>query len=107
MEIKRTTEIFIAAKRRFVVRQASADEQIFCPECSSPMIAAEQFAGLISISRRKIYRTIEAGATHFVETETGAVMICPPSLKTVLRDGANVADNEKNLKKIEDLSEIY
>ncbi len=87
MEIKRTTEIFIEATRRFVVRQTSADEQILCPECKTPMFAAEQIAGLFGISRRKIYQTIEAGAWHFVETETGAVMICFASVEAVLGDG--------------------
>ena len=102
MEIKRTTEIFIEANRRFVVRQASADEQIFCPECKSPMFAAEHIAGLFGISRRKIYQTIEAGAAHFVEAETGAVMICLPSLEAVLRLDINAANGAENLIKFEE-----
>ena len=95
MEIKRTTEIFIEATRRFVVRQTSANEQFICPECGSPMFAAEQIAELFNVSRRKIYQTIEAGAWHFVETDTGAVMICLPSLETI-------PGGAKNLEEIEE-----
>ncbi len=100
MEIKRTTEIFIEATRRFVVRQASANDQFICPECGSPMFAAEQAAEILRVSRRRIYQTIEAGARHFVETETGAVMICLPPVETILRvetDAANGAENSKGI----------
>ena len=64
------------------------------------MFAAEQIAGLFSVSRRKIYQTIEAGAAHFLETETGAVMICLPSLEAGLRVDINAANGANNLKRV-------
>lgn len=81
MEIKRTVEVFVETKRRFVVRQAeTVAEQIACPECSAPMLAAEQIAVFFGVSRRSIYQTIERGAAHFLETGNGCLFVCPNSL---------------------------
>ncbi|MCP9494025.1 MAG: hypothetical protein MSG64_06145 [Pyrinomonadaceae bacterium MAG19_C2-C3] len=80
MEIKRTTEIFVETNRRFVIRQSESGEQIICPNCCEPMLAAEAIAAVFGISRRAVYRLIETETAHFAETETGAVMICPSSL---------------------------
>lgn len=85
MAIKRTTEIFIEATRRFVVCQSESSEQVACQVCGSPMLAAERLAVLSGVSRRAVYQSIETGKTHFVETETGAVLICPPSFAASLR----------------------
>jgi hypothetical protein len=55
-----------------------------CPECAGPMLAAEQGAVLLAISRRRIYQLIEIGGAHFVETSTGILLVCPNSLaKTI------------------------
>lgn len=84
MEIKRTTEIFVETERRFVVHQPEHAEQIFCPNCAESMLTAEQVAVVFDISRRAVYQFIENGTAHFVETETGAVMICASSLAAIL-----------------------
>jgi len=84
MEFKRTTEIFVETKRRFVIRQPEAAEQFACPKCAEPMLAAEQIAVVFDISQRRLFQLVETGAAHFTETETGAVMICPSSLAEIL-----------------------
>ena len=77
MEIKRTTEIFVETKRRFVIEPPETTlEPIVCPECRAPMIQAEQVAALLKISRRSVYQTIERGAWHYVETVDGFLYIC-------------------------------
>ena len=80
MEIKRTTEIFCETTRRFVVRRQSEAATIFCPACGEAMLAAEAAAAVFQINCRRVYRFVEAGAAHFLETEAGATLVCLSSL---------------------------
>src|SRR4051812_38654135 len=87
MEIKRKTEILVETSRRFIIRQSDSPEQTICARCNGPMLAAEQTATLLSVSRRAVYQLVETGNAHFAEIETGAVMICLPSLAAALDEG--------------------
>jgi hypothetical protein len=84
MEIKRSIEIAVEKTRRFVIRQPETDAMILCPKCNEPMLAAEASAVLFQINCRRVYQLVEAGAAHFVETETGALLVCPPSLDAAI-----------------------
>lgn len=86
MEIKRTTEISIEKTRRFVIRQPETDATISCPTCNEPMLSAEAAATLFHIRCRLVYQIVEAGATHFLETEAGAMFVCPSSLDAAIGD---------------------
>ena len=86
MEIKRTTEISIEKTRRFRIRTPETDAMISCPSCGEPMLTAEAAAVLFQINCRRVYQIIEAGAAHFVETETGAMFVCPSSLDQAIGD---------------------
>ena len=86
MEIKRSVEISIEKTRRFRIRQPETDAMILCPTCGEPMLTAEAAAVLFQINCRRVYQIIEAGAAHFVETETGALFVCPSSLDAVIGD---------------------
>lgn len=90
MEIKRTTEIFIETERRFVVCQPESGEQFFCCQCTEQMLAAETCAALFGVSRRSVYKIVENGTAHFTETESGAVMLCLPSLKAAILNDVRV-----------------
>lgn len=83
MEIKRTTEIFVETNRRFVIHQPEAAEQIVCPNCTEPMLAAEQIAAVFGISRRAVYQIIENETAHFAETETGILLVCTNSFAEI------------------------
>ena len=87
MEIKRTTEIFIATHRRLVIRQPEATERQACPDCGADMLAAEHLAQVMGLSRRAVYRYIETGAAHFVETQAGVLLVCVPRLAEALASG--------------------
>ena len=84
MEIKRTIEISVEKTRRFVIRQPETDAVILCPTCNEPMLTAEAAAVLLGVKCRLVYRIVEAGAAHFVETETGAMFVCPQSLDAAI-----------------------
>lgn len=87
MEIKRRTEIKIATRRRFVVQMPDGAEQISCPQCETAelLITAEQAAAFFDVSRRKIYQFVETEEAHFIETETGVLLVCSASLADVLK----------------------
>jgi hypothetical protein len=50
----------------------------FCPACGSNElhITVAEAAALFSTTAREIFRLIEAGKIHYLETETGALLIC-------------------------------
>lgn len=89
MEIKRTTEIVVEKTRRFRIRQPETDETIACPACGELMLAAEICAVLFRVKCRMIYRIVEANQAHFLETETGAMFVCPQSLDAAIGDIAD------------------
>jgi hypothetical protein len=87
MEVKRRKEIFIETRRRLIVYLPEAAEKIFCPICQSNelLISAEQTAAYLGINRRIVYRMVETETTvHFIETETGILLVCLNSLQKVL-----------------------
>ena len=84
MEFKRKTEFFVETSRRLVIHQPESSEQFFCPQCSEPMLTAEQTASLLDVSHRAIYQMVENGTSHFLETETGVLMVCPNALQESL-----------------------
>jgi hypothetical protein len=50
----------------------------FCPACGSDELhlTVAEVAALFSTTARKIFRLIEAGEIHYLETESGALLIC-------------------------------
>lgn len=87
MEIRRKTFIEIETRRRiFIVNPAEIVAR--CPLCDAPaepMITAEHAAALFGISRRAIYRFVEADAAHFTETANGEVLLCPASFAALMK----------------------
>lgn len=100
MEIKRKTEITSETRRKFVVRSSDAEGQFFCPVCESEeqMLAAELAAQIFGVSRREIYRLVEAGAAHFVESDADVLLVCLASLEMILGNGARTADRSERRK---------
>ena len=50
----------------------------WCDRCEahSEMAAPEKAAALLGITPREVYRRVENGALHFIETEAGKLLIC-------------------------------
>jgi hypothetical protein len=78
--MKQKTEITYEIEETIILRVSGNKFQAFCPACQvvvemlTPPVAAA-FSGL---SERAIFRLIEAGEIHFVETER--VFVCRNSL---------------------------
>lgn len=86
MRISRKTEIKLRQTKRRMILLPETEEIIACPECEGDevMMAAESAASVFGFSRREIYRMVEEGKVHFVETKEGVLYVCPTSLENYL-----------------------
>ena len=86
MKVKRKTEITLETRRRLIVclPESEAAEQMFCPLCErdAPLVQAEHAAEIFNVSRREVYRMVEAGRLHFVESADGVLYVCLRSFES-------------------------
>lgn len=73
------------------VSRGDGVDAVECPFCptSSPMIAAETLAKLSRTSPREIYRQVDGGGLHFVETPELELLVCLRSFVEKI-DGTNL-----------------
>lgn len=76
------TEITIETRELTVLRWVEKEIRGFCPECGRErlFILPERAAMETGASVREIFRAVEAGAVHFIETETRLTLVCRASL---------------------------
>lgn len=76
--IRRKTSIVVKTQRKFVIRQSPPEEEVFaCEQCGEQMLMPQTAAVLYDISTREVYRFVEEGKIHFVETDSKAIFVCP------------------------------
>ena len=82
------TKITIEKRRILLVRNAGSDFYENCPACGSltEMLAAERAADFLNLTEREIFRLVEAGVLHFLETAGGRLFICAQSLTAFERE---------------------
>ena len=75
---RRRMEITVET-RQMIIHRSTNQTPIWCTECASPvqLIEPEEAAVLADVSTRTIYRRVERGQLHFVETDAGKLLICP------------------------------
>jgi len=75
-------EVHLWAKETFVIRSPVTRPNIWCADCTDPslMLRPDEAAALCATSARAVYRLIENGALHFLETGDGFVLVCLNSL---------------------------
>ena len=80
-QMKQKTEIEIELNETVAYSRRSERFEAFCPECKSLVeMAAPPVAAILSqTTEREIYRLVETGKLHFVETDR--VLVCLQSLK--------------------------
>lgn len=83
MKRRKRTEITVETSL-LVFRGSTNRSAVWCIECSSrvQLVTPEEAAVLARVTTRAVYRWLERGQVHFVETETGTLLICPNSLPT-------------------------
>ena len=67
---------------RLLVMSHSRSLYSLCVACGDEvrMVTINQAATLARLSSREIYREVEAGMLHFIETTEGSVLVCFNSL---------------------------
>src|SRR6201995_2936893 len=85
MTSKSKTEITIETQRTFIVRRRPNFTNTFCTGCAalSNFASPEDAAQLTGGSAREIYRAIEIGQLHFIETDERQMQVCLNSLLPV------------------------
>jgi len=78
--MKQKTEIEIELSETVAYSRRNEWFEAFCPECQSPVeMCTPQIAAILTRStEREIYRLVETGEIHFIETD--GVLICLNSL---------------------------
>lgn len=76
------TVITIETHRLAVVRSRRPSVVAWCERCGGQvrMVTPEEAAALLGTRSRVIYRRVESGDLHFLETGAGALLICSRSL---------------------------
>lgn len=94
-QVRRTT---ITVETHEVWSIAREQVRVKCTECDAQMITPEDAATIAGTCMRTVFRWIEAGMVHYVETTTGTVLVCVVSLlshdvRAILpRDGNDQSD---------------
>jgi hypothetical protein len=81
------TVITIETRQRILIRQNRRSIFVWCGQCAaeSLMVSTNEAAKLASTSARDIFRRVEAGNVHFLETEDGRLLICLDSLSDSIK----------------------
>lgn len=77
-----TTEIIIRSEEKIRVCGTAQTDVAECYICAAQvqLLAPELAAKIFAVSQRELLRFIESGALHFTARQSGALMICLPSL---------------------------
>lgn len=78
MKSKTTKVITVETWRKTIIRQSASPVFAPCERCESEteMFSPEEYAHRQNTTARVVYRRIENGDCHFIETEDGAVLVC-------------------------------
>jgi SRSO17 transposase len=84
MGTKTRTEIIVEKHQRIVIRSRRQTVIAWCEQCSveTLMLSPEKAAALVHTTVRDLCRRVEAGELHFIETESGALLVCSNSLSS-------------------------
>jgi len=79
---KRRTKITVQTERLLIIPRRNRAEGFWCDGCKElvTMISSEEAAAIAGVSSRTIYRWVEAGRIHFIETAAGGLRICSNSI---------------------------
>ncbi len=82
MGVRKRVEITIETYQRTVFHPARRPVEKWCQECARHMSMwpPEKAALVARVAPRSIYRWLEEGRLHFIETQPGELLICVASL---------------------------
>lgn len=85
---KQKTTISVETHSLSVIRPAHSPVNLLCAGCAAnvEMVTPERAAVLCATSPRSIYRLVERGALHFIESSAGELLICCRSLQSRINE---------------------
>jgi hypothetical protein len=80
--LKRRIEITLEKRRVQWIAKRSIASTGWCESCRerTRFISPDEAAKIAQVGARAIYRSVEAGELHFIETEAGELLVCTNSL---------------------------
>lgn len=78
MKKSRSAQDATARPRVVIIRHPGLPGLKKCPHCTESigLVTPEEAAAVVSVDTRTIYRWVEAGTMHFIETPEGRLLIC-------------------------------
>jgi len=88
--MKKRTETIIETHQVQIVRKRKRGTHAWCAACAATvrMVTPESAATMAGVTQRTIYRRVEAGELHFIETPDGTLLICANSFGPSVHKGA-------------------
>ncbi|PYS89772.1 MAG: hypothetical protein DMF64_16870 [Acidobacteria bacterium] len=93
MRRKKRTEVFIETEVEIEVKRRTRRlAPVWCEACGAAveMVPPDVAALVAEVSARTVFGWVEAGRVHFIETTTGALLVCLNSLPQALRAAEDV-----------------
>jgi len=75
---RQKTVITVETFQRTTVRLRRKARIAWCEQCAAEtaMLATDEAAAFLETTARQIFRLTEAGEIHFLEAESGALLVC-------------------------------
>jgi thiol-disulfide isomerase/thioredoxin len=82
MKRMRRIEIVAYSERTLTIKKPNFPALAWCPPCAAEarMITPDEAAAVADVNVRTIYRWVETARVHFMEVNSGALLICLDSL---------------------------
>jgi len=82
-DTKRRIEITVEKRRLIVLKRQRRSVPDWCADCGEQvaMLTPDQAATIANVSSRTIYRRVEAGEMHYLETAEGRLLVCANSIE--------------------------
>ena len=93
MRIRRKTAVIVQTHQVTTVHLTRQPMRAWCGTCRAEvvMLTPEEATTLAQISARNIYRRVEVGELHSIETEDGALRVCVNSLGVITPESGNTS----------------
>lgn len=81
---KKTTIVTFESRERVTIRSGVRQMIAWCEQCGAEvlMVSPDEGAAVRNTDAQEIFRGVEAGTIHFIESEGGGLMICSNSLNS-------------------------
>jgi hypothetical protein len=84
---KKTTIITFESHERTTIHRASPSLRMWCDQCSAEVLMAplNEAAIIAGTDAPAIFRGVESGQIHYIETAHGTLLICKQSVERTFR----------------------